>query len=1313
MRLRAPLTLALVLGLAATLPALSHPTPDRRPGATNFDFEVQITRDGAGGFGPSLVTDRFGNLFATARKDTPGAVDDRAATATRARSWAWLSADKGKTWVNLPAAPVELDSKQPASGGDVAVDDAGNVYVADAYGADAALARYGATGLGKVALEATNPAIGTAGGDESPRLAAHGDGTVFYVAGASSMTGLAPRGGDGWGAGRQAVYVSRDGGATFDRAGYPLRDSDRCRPYAAPRSPRVYVTCTDGAGRLLAFVSGDDGRTFRRHEIGRYDVRDTTVTAPDLAVAPDGTVYAAHTDATEMGLRGLPNRSRIRLFSSRDGGATWRAQALDVEAQRYESAELDVSRTGKLAIAVYGKAAAQDDWHVLAATWRPGGRVVLVNFADHDAVAPHDAARAPTGGLGLSYGPDDQIGVTWTVNGAADLLHHVWYIRSVPPLRPSAPVPGSERLPVGPLPPCRVAGQVSSVGEWQSIKAPTFRSREGGRTGALHAYAVDPLDPAVVYATNGTTVLRSDDAACTWREVFSLESAPVEGTTLTARTGLVDAIVIPESRADHRKVYLQVAGDGGARPYVVRSDTGQRGTFRVASDGLPAAGRPSALRVNAQNSDFLWLAVTNGSRSTLWASEDGAQTWQSRTPATRVDGEPAITTIASDPFSPNHLWVVFDGVLRHSKDGGRTFAAPVAAPGAVTAVDVFHRSGSPARIAAYTADGSVVTSTDGGARFATAAAEGLDAPVESVAHGSRADVLVVGTGGEKPRVRFLHREHGHYDDITPQTSLAGPLRVSADRRAKPTFYAMSRTALLRYAGSRIEPGGPAGLPVGPSFADPARPPDAPRWAPPQQAVEVLVGDTVTLTHTVDLAGRPRQLDLFLLVDQSDSMKEEIGVVKSRLTAMLQRLRADGVDVRAGLGIYRTEEAPPRYARTRDVGPVDAELLGTLAGLSADGPGKETQLIALDQAITGAGADVCLPDACPSVPVASTCDLAPSTPGCDIEPGQQASFRPRALKVVLHVADAGFRNPQGTPRGSDGRPDLAGVAAKYRAAGVLNVGLIAGEEIRNDYVAGLEDLETMAAATGAVVPAGGLDCDGDGRVDRRAGQPFVCRAERAGAGVVAALEALTRTVADPARLAVSAQGATVVNPVAEVDLAAPSRQAVRVTYSCVDRAAGSYTATLSARVADSAAGVATTLVTCAAAAPPRVAPPDRGAPIVPPPLVPAPGAPAPAPPLTNPAPLPQTQVQLNPQTQVNPQAAAASQEQEQLQVATALNDRLGPQEDESLAMSGLGDRHSDEPVGAAVLLVGGALAAGCAGAVARSRTAPARVERDRS
>ncbi len=1218
---------ALLCGVTAW-PALAHSGADRRPGATQFDLEVKISRPQQPAYDPHVAADRFGNLYAVARKETPVSPDDRATTKARASSWRWTSADGGATWQSLAGAPGEADGTAYGATSDVAVDGAGHAYVYDA----PLLLRYTATGLGKVTLDGAAPVAGPRGGGD-PILVAHGDGIVFLLAG-------------------DTLWTSYDGGQTFPVSGYPFAGATDCR-LAADRTTAVYATCLDGAGQVLFFASHDDGRTFTRSSIATYDPAAPLVDVPPVAVATDGVVYVLRAETATL--------TTLHLMRSADGGRTWTQRLASDDKLRATHLSLTAAPDGRLGAAMYISRGTGYAWFVGAGIVTTTAKLLVVSFADHTPVAGRTAAP-PERSPGVTFLPDSRLAVTWTVvaetspaDGTTPLLRDAWFVRSQVPGRQTVS-PNLARTPHYDVPPCTVAGQVTQTDDWQAIRSPAFRERDGGAGQDLVGYAIDPYDPRVGYVTNGTSLARTDDGGCRWREVWSLETSPTPAMPVSAATGRVVAVAVPENRREHATVYAVVADQQNGRAHLVRSPSGEADTYVLAESGLPPAGTPGLFRVSAANPDFLYLTVGN----LLYATEDAGTTWSLRTSAADAATAPTITALALDPKGPNNLYAVWTGTLHHSRDGGRSWDAPApsvalqSAAGEITAVDVFHGDGGAPRPTAWSAPAgshpaTVLRSVDDGVTWTRETGTGLDGPVESAVHGSGPDVLVVSTSpvnDGKAEVYARDPKTRAYVDLSPVETTA-PFHVSADRRGHPTFYGMAARALFRYAGNAIEP------PVAPdaiddsAFSSIAPPVEPPVVTPSRADVTLLVGTRATLPFRVDVPPRTPRLDVVFLGDTSESMTDHLPALRRDLVRSLARLAGD-VDVWAGVAQAKTDAAPPVYRRERDVGPLGPGVVAALDRLDPrNGSGLETQLIGLDQIVTGAGMDAC-PSAtvagqrssrCLNPPVGSLCEVQPDTAGCAVRPGQQADFRDGALHVVVDATDTTFRNPEGTPRGSDGRIDLAGVAAKYREAGVLHVGLAVDPE-------GVPDLAAMSTLTGAVAPGGGLDCDGDGRVDVGAGRPAVCADAAHLDGVLRALlhahAPVTHVHVEPPEVASPALDRVRPEAFEDVDRTVAQHLVTRVTVFCP--APGHYDVALHAGVHDETGTAFAVGVDCIL---PVGVPRPRPVLGVVLPLVPPLAPPAPAQPPVN------LNVQAQAQAQAQPQVGTATQQRGQVDPALAL------------------------------------------------------------
>ncbi len=866
------------------------------------------------------------------------------------------------------------------------------------------------------------------------------------------------------------------------------------------------------------------------------------------------------------------------------------------------------------------------------------------------------------------------------------------------------------------VPSCSRPGAFSRVGDWTSAKAPRFVERTGGRGQDVTTYAVDPLSPKRGFVTNGTSLSVTRDGGCTWQEVFSLPETPDDVIPFTAATTTLTEIRVAEDPKYREGVWVlaQEATETGGRPHLLYARASKRGQFVTRESGLPPAGAGHDLVVSRANADFLYLAVDAGAVQEpalgtatgapvggLYASTDAGQTWTRRTPLTE---QATYTSLAVDPGSSNRVWAVRDGRLRHSTDGGRTFVGPAPtdaeqAAWDVSALTVVRPPRAAPVVHAYSRTSAggrpiSIVLTDDGARHVTAPAPG---PVESSESGYDGQTAVISlhpVDGRPARVLFgVPGSSAPWTDITP-TRATQDLQVSLDHTGAPQVRIVTTRAVLTY-DKQVVASPPALLPPGALVPDPGdpRPLGPPQVAPLRTALTLRADESRPVTYTATLPRRNIPLDVYFLLDASESMREELPRIRADAQALVAELRSAGVDVWAGVGWYRTTCQAPAYRRELAVGPTDdADRLGSaLERIEAVAPGLETQLFALDQAVTGAGAAV-VPPPNPE------CGVPAGLPTTSVPAEQQAGFRQSALKVVVHATDITFRkayacrtgvpcvDPGLTPTRADGSIDLGPAAADYLESGVLAVGIAAAD---GD---GSPDLADFARRTRTLAPPGGTDCDGDGRVDLSRGAPLVCADA---AHLAPTLQALLAEVALPRAVRVTPAGPVLsrVTPTAVpgVDVTRDLRAQVVATFSCVGLAAGVYDATLALTLTgggrDEPLGTAAAAVTCLAVpvvppAPAAAAPPGPNAP-----AAPAPGA---APPPALAAPAPAVQPQANPQVQTNPQLQAGTQDQEQEQLELAL----------SLLGSGLQDQ--DVPTVAtrdvpAAMFVAGLGALGLAGA----------------
>ena len=867
---------------------------------------------------------------------------------------------------------------------------------------------------------------------------------------------------------------------------------------------------------------------------------------------------------------------------------------------------------------------------------------------------------------------------------------------------------------------CADASAVTRAGDWEAVRGPSFTVRPGGRGQAITAFAVHPTEPRTRYATNGTSVERSDDGGCTWREVYALPDVPSEEDTLAASTAEVLELVAPtDPRGADRLLLLVRDGNGG--PRVLLSPDGGGQPFRDRSAGLPPVGTPRDLMIAPTNPDFFFLAVeavpqetpgpaplplptlpplpglpgspgpTSAAAGALYASVDGGLAWEARVDAADLGTSSAgIDLLVGHPTSPNRIWAVADGIVRASTDGGRTFRGEAPTPAQqrerswrITAlgVDVLSASAGAGagllQVVAFSEtsaqDGGPIAllSNDGGRTFDEQRAPGVFDAVTTFLPGSGSFVgSTRAQDGVRAGVHLLNVRAGRLTslrDLAPPTT-ALTLAATTDRSESPTLYARTPSALLRYTGPEVEP--PPDLPpvVGGAVSDELAALGEATLTPARDEVQLEVGESRTLPHVLVPPRRLRPLDLYVVVDTSISMADDLDRVEADLLALVDRLRARGLDLSVGLGELKGGESTLAYRRVTGVGPSTAALRAGLDSLVADGYGLEAQLIAMEQALDGAGEG-------PQDLLPAPCKLTPDNPDRFVQqerrtappvlPGQQADFRRGSVPVVLMVTDTNFLRPAGTRLKPDCTVDVETVAQRYAAAGVHAVGL-GVDDVDNPQRAA--DLLTFARVTGALQP--GPPCAPG--IDAGSRAPAVCT--RA-VDLVATLEALAARQSEVVDLdVVETSEVMSVRAPAAVDLRRPMPVALPVTYSCAEREPGTYAADLQVRLREQTVARLTASVTCVARPQPVVPPAAPvAAAVLALPLLP-PGGPPPPPPAQG----TQVQTQTQPQSQVQSQVQAGLQEREEAAAALAVAHQQAARE-EGLETAPMTGRRAPVPV----------------------------------
>ena len=781
---------------------------------------------------------------------------------------------------------------------------------------------------------------------------------------------------------------------------------------------------------------------------------------------------------------------------------------------------------------------------------------------------------------------------------------------------------------------------------YEMIQAPAWPAG----TTAISAYAVDPQNPERLLATNGAAVMETTDGGCSWEQVFAVGLLPSLDVPVSSLNATVELIAIPQGNSDLTYLVVEEKAGPVSRPHVILSrDRGK--TWRASDEGLPPlSGQAVTIETAPSSPDVAYLIVREAGAGTdmVYATTDAGATWGERS-----TGEGLSSGMAIDPLDAENVWFYGATGLFHSSDGGRSRALENRLAPPIPQFDVHHVPGKPARLMAYQGETQDFMRSDDGGTTWYPEGTPLGAAI-SLTHARATGHMVMSV--HNAVFRFV--EPSFWIDITPAGVEEIDLRdLQADVTSDPSVFGNAGGYIARYTGLDFT------VELPDVDADPLPPIDTTgaNLTPPRKKLEMQPGSTRKVPYRLTLPEHPTGLDVFFLVDVSDSMNPTIAGLREGMNDIVEEFAKSKIDVQFGVGSYKDYPIPGYgdpiagdypYRLDRTIGPADASFTAALETLRSSGGGDlpESQLTGVYQAATGAG-----------------------EPGF-IDPGQGAGFRSDALSVIVHMTDAAFNNSPAHPS-----PSLELVADTLRNKGIYHIGL--GVWGKQGNIPAVRDLTTLSDLSGSHAPAP-IDCHGDGAPDIPAGAPIVCdiREEtRAGVlnlapAIVATVKAVSREV--PVELEATGGGRILGSVTPEVypsiDTIESAALSFDVTFNCPKlRRRTTEQVTLEAKVLDVPVASAEVDVVCKAA-PLVLAPkPKEKKPL--PPVVPPPPAPAaavvlvpPAPPAPIPEPIPGTQ----PNAQA--QGAMADQEQEQTQLAyvhaAAWKAQLSEELAEEMAMS---------------------------------------------
>jgi hypothetical protein len=854
---------------------------------------------------------------------------------------------------------------------------------------------------------------------------------------------------------------------------------------------------------------------------------------------------------------------------------------------------------------------------------------------------------------------------------------------------------------------------------WQAL-TPDFRF--GPKR--VQQAVVTPYVPDRIWATNGTALVRTDDAGCHWIGYIVPGGGniglpvtlpdPVGGLLHIPTTTQITSLAAPSSATVSARVYAALDDHStlGDAPSIAYFD-GENWHWRQSS-GLPTSGIVSQVAASPTTPTIAYAVVDPVSALSqspgLYATSDGGSSWQLVNGSIRSADD---RDLRVDPVVPTTVYALTTSGLRISNDGGRTFVASGRPGSDIASYDVAEGSGASQLVQGHTSSASFDRSNDGGRTWSavpapvTAADVAMQPLIDQVAvsDGDAVWLRLVSLPG-CPRTREVTPSGGAPDDLqltAPSARGYALVGVRGDQILRGIFSlsACSRAVVVGSTPIELLPG--AAQQYFPATLLPAT-----------RSLTLPAGAQRDVSYRLLLPRSPSPIDVMFLVDTTASTEDTIQGLKQDIGQVVNDLTGAGLDVQFGLADFkdyapridnRGDGEPGDYPYRLDarIGPVGPALTAALGQLHSKGGGDdpEADLTALYQSSTGAGQR--WPGKKPPqrwIPHA--------------EPGQAAGYRPGSLRLAVLATDERFhKDPKYLT------PAWGTTVAALRAHGIHFVGLsVRKTSGQPPVVQGYHSLgneQQFATDVGSFAPYGGVDCNGDLIPDVPAGAPFVCKVNvvvdhavnvgplqstdakvepvRLTPAITTAAQSIVDMRAVTLQLAAPSGVAALISPtvVPQVNLKTDNTLGYTVRYSCPRSTRKHvYDVRVNATAAGRVVASAPMHLSCGPVppAPPKPRIPPAAAAAVPA-VAARPAAPAPPPPAPG-NPIPNTNP--NPNPAINANVGFAGQEEEQRQLAFAGAD-AGVAEDtgETLAMSRLGG-------GAALLL------AATAGWVARRRLA---------
>jgi cell division protease FtsH len=483
---------------------------------------------------------------------------------------------------------------------------------------------------------------------------------------------------------------------------------------------------------------------------------------------------------------------------------------------------------------------------------------------------------------------------------------------------------------------CGPGGTVEDIGNGWLSSSPTYP--DGVQATRLVAAAI--FDTNLIYATNGTVVMRSLDAGCGWSAVYKAEApqSAVPGTDVT-----ITALHAPSSANSSSHVYVGVTTttQGVSMPAVaVSSDRGESFRTTDLDQGLDAVGKVTEIAASPTIPQIAYVAlstrVSELSTSAIFGTSDAGSSWTKRT---GTAGSPP-TDLVVDPLGQTNIFGLAAGRVVRSANGAATFSDVAGNPGGtVTGLTAAPGAGG-LRLAAARPDVSgIATSIDGGGTWRT-----VRSPVRlgSLAVAPLQDMF--GVAADEQVVLVEASRPGQPVTVSPASPGSfGSLTLTAPTGAGFAAVGVRKGAVARLSVSNSLV--PVPLPGGGQLGGRLRPvqlqPSGPlaqfpsTLLPTALSVSLPAGGSRVVPYDLLVPRTPTPVDVMFLVDSTGSMSSVIEELRVRLAEIVNTLDNAGLNIRFGIADYRDYPSPYGsaglddwpYRLRRAVGPGEQSAAG--------------------------------------------------------------------------------------------------------------------------------------------------------------------------------------------------------------------------------------------------------------------------------------------------------------------------------------------------------------------------------------------------